>query len=317
MNRSRFRSNADPPVSTIPVSIRSALSSGGACSSASRIAPIMRSSGAEIASRTSQPRTVTSRGMPPVAQRPFTRQSKLSVHGNRGPYLDFEPLGRRLADDELVGGPYVRRDSGIHIVSGNAGRARVDAIPERDHGYVRYTGSDIDHQAATGFLHPHPRSPGRGEGLIDEQYIDRSSVLDRFNDSEALPLCHPARDSNGDLEAVQRPGDMSFAQEAVQHAVEQLEIVDDSGANGPRGLKLARCPAAACFRFAAHRLNVTRTRPHCHQGRFIHGHPAAFHVYQRVSRPRIETNSCGKKADHSLSPKRGRNGAGWLALSLR
>jgi hypothetical protein len=40
-----------------------------------------------------------------------------------------------------------------------------------------------------------------------------------------------------------------FAQEAVEHAIEQLEVADDPGANGPRRVKFPRRPAAARFRF--------------------------------------------------------------------
>ena len=71
INRSRFRNSAEPPASTMPVSTKSALSSGGACSRASRIALMIFCSTVDTAWRISSPRTLASRGTPFARQRPL------------------------------------------------------------------------------------------------------------------------------------------------------------------------------------------------------------------------------------------------------
>ena len=193
------RKRAPPPVSTSPVSARSATSSGLQCSITALMQLRIASTGPRSASRISSLVTTAFRGTPLIVSSPLTSVVSSCSSGKRAADFDLDVLGTLLADPQREVPLEVVDDRLVHFVAGDADRAADDDVGQAENGDVGRAAADVADHAGHRLGN---RQPGADAGRLRLfQQVDASGS-GPFGTVEDGPL-FDRRDSarNGDHHA--------------------------------------------------------------------------------------------------------------------
>ena len=124
----RPRNSGAPPVSTRPVSARSATSSGLHCSITALMQLRIASTGERSASRISSLVTTAFRGTPLIVSSPLTSRDSSCSSGKRAADFDFDLFRRLQADLQREVAFEIIDDGFVHFVTGDADRTTDDDV---------------------------------------------------------------------------------------------------------------------------------------------------------------------------------------------
>ena len=209
-------------------------SSGGVCSSVSRIARRISRNGPEIAARTSSLCSWIAVGRPVTRWRP--RTSSVSSDPQRGCRADrdLDRLRGPGADRELVHGTDVVGDGVIHLVAPDPDRAGDHDPPEGDHRHLAGPPADVDDHPADRLLDRQPGADGRGDRLLDQMHPPGAGGQRGLLHGPLLDL-GDARGSADDQARMGHAPVEHLADEVAQHLLGDLEIGDHAVAQRARG----------------------------------------------------------------------------------
>ena len=115
--------------------------------------------------------------------------------------LDLDPLGRPLADEQVVLALDVLRDRLVHRVAGDADRLAVDDAGQRDDRDVGRAAADVHDHVAGRFGDRQPGADRRGHRLFDQVHLAGLRAIGAVLDRAPLDLRDLRRHADDDARA--------------------------------------------------------------------------------------------------------------------
>ena len=206
----------------------SALSSGGVRSSATRMAFMMVATHSDSASRISLSSIVTVRGTPSIRLRPLISIVSGLSRGYAEPIAILICSAVRSPISRLYLRFRILHDGVVHLVAGDAHRARVDDAGQRNHRHVRGAAADIHHHVARGLGDRQAGADRRHHGLLHQVNFARLGAICGVDHGALFHLRDLAGHADDDSRVHQHLAPVRLLNEVVQHALGDFEVGDDA-----------------------------------------------------------------------------------------
>jgi hypothetical protein len=213
--------------------------------------------------------------------------------------LLLDPLGGRLADQQIVVAADVGGDRLVHLVAADPDRGGVGEAAQREHGDLGGAAADVDDHRSDRLGHRHVGADRGGHRLLDQPDLAGAGIGGGVADRAALDRGGARRHADHDLGPAREAAlAVDLVDEVLDHLLGDVDVGDDAVAQGPDRLDLVRG-------LAHHQLGVVADRLHPLDAvdrldrdhrRLVEDDAAAADVDDRVRGTEIDRHVVGGKS---------------------
>ena len=227
--RSRLRSSAPPPVSTMPRSEMSDASSGGHCSSATITALTIPVSGSCSASRISLEFRVKPRGTPSARLRPRTSISRHFIARVSRADFVLDTLCGGFTNQRTVITTHIINDGFVETVTTDTYGRGVHHAVQGDNSHFSGTTTDINHHRTGRFRNRQASTNCGSHRFFNQEDFTGTSALRGFSNCAAFNLGRANRYTNQNARAwTHKAVAVHLFDEVLEHFFSHEEVGDNA-----------------------------------------------------------------------------------------